>query len=57
MNRIAPYRILTKEKKIKNAGTDSPSWFNLENARREVNRDACEMIIEHDGVNILWEVF
>ena len=50
------YRIITADGKIKNAGTDKPSWFNLDDARANVNYQAGEKIIEHDGVNILWEV-
>jgi hypothetical protein len=53
----AKYRILTKDLRILNAGTDLPSWFTLEKARKIVNRDKGEAIIEHDGINILWEVF
>jgi len=52
----ARYRIKTAEGKIKFTGTDEPSWFTLEKARKIVNYDAGEMIIEHDGVDILWEV-
>lgn len=50
------YRIQTKDGRMKFAGTDRPSWYNLENARKVVNYDNGERIIEHDGVNILWEI-
>ena len=53
----ATYRIRTAEGKFLNAGTDRPSWFTLEQARKLVNRSAGETIVESDGVNILWEVF
>jgi hypothetical protein len=52
-----PYRIKKADGRFLNAGTDLPSWFNLEQARKLVNRDAGEIIVESDGVNILWEVF
>jgi len=56
-NKPAKYRIRTKEGKILNAGSDSPSWFNLDKARELVNYDDGQTIIEHDGLNVLWEVF
>jgi hypothetical protein len=52
----AKYRILTADKKILNAGTGLDSWFTLEKARQLVNYEKGEIIIEHDGVNILWEI-
>jgi predicted NUDIX family NTP pyrophosphohydrolase len=52
----SPYRIQTAEGKIKFAGTDQPSWFNLEQAREKVNRTEGETIIESDGIRTLWEV-
>lgn len=58
------YRIMTEDGRfktehgvIKNAGTGRNSWFNLEEARSLVNYSAGETIVEHDGVNVLWEVF
>jgi hypothetical protein len=54
---VSPYRIIKKDGKVLNAGTDKPSWFNLDNARKTVNRENGEKIIESDGVNDLWEVF
>ena len=53
----ATYRIQTKDKKFLNAGTDLPSWFTLEQARKIVNYNEGQRIIESDGVNVLWEVF
>lgn len=51
------YRIIKENGKILNARTDSPSWFTLEKAREIVNYEKGQMIYEHDGVNLLWEVF
>lgn len=54
----AKYRIRNEETgKFLNAGTDLPSWFSLEKAREIVDRDNGWIIVESDGVNILWEVF
>jgi len=50
------YRIRNKNRTILNAGTGLESWFNLETARKLVDYDAGQMIIESDGVNVLWEV-
>jgi len=51
------YRIRTHDNRFKYAGTDNPSWFTLEQARDIVNYARGEEIVEHDGVNVLWEVF
>lgn len=51
------YRIKKTDGRIKYAGTGLNSWFNLEDARKKVNRSSGEIIIESDGVNTLWEVF
>ena len=56
-NKKLKYRIRRKDGTYLNAGSDYPSWFNLEEARKEVNREKGEQIVEHDGVNVLWEVF
>ena len=53
----ADYRIQREDGTFLNAGTDSPSWFDLDSARLLVNRSAGERVVESDGVNILWEVF
>lgn len=51
------YRILTKEGKFLGAGRDDlPSWFSLQKAREIVDYRNGEKIVEHDGVNILWEI-
>jgi hypothetical protein len=51
------FRIRTEDGRFLNAGTDNPSWFDLEEARKLVNYDDGQQIVESDGVNILWEVF
>ena len=51
------YRIRKENGTFKNAGTDLPSWFTLEDARNNVDYDKNETIVESDGVNILWEIF
>jgi hypothetical protein len=51
------YRIRKENGKFKNAGTGNDSWFTLDKARKLVNYEKGEMIVESDGVNILWEVF
>ena len=50
------YRILKADKRFLNAGTGLDSWFTLEQARKLVDYTTGQMIIESDGVNILWEV-
>ncbi len=52
----ARYRIQKANGYIKYVGTDEPSWFTLEKARLLVNYNDGERIVEHDGVNILWEI-
>ncbi len=47
-----PYRIITKEGKIKYVGTGENSWFSIEEARLKVNRSNGEKIVMSDGVNI-----
>ena len=51
------YRIQTKERKFLNAGTGIDSWFTLEDARKIVDYNEGQRIVESDGVNILWEIF
>lgn len=53
----ANYRIVNENRTILNAGTDSSSWFTLEDARKLVNYELGQMIYEHDGVYLLWEAF
>lgn len=50
------YRIRNKYGTFLNAGTGKESWFSLEQARKLVNYDINQMIVESDGVNILWEI-
>jgi len=50
------YRIITSDRKIKFAGTDRPSWFNLKAARELCDRTKGEKIYESNGVDLLWEV-
>ena len=54
---VNPYRIQTQEGRFVNAGTDMPSWFSLEEARRRIKYEEGERIIQSDGVNILLEAF
>jgi len=51
------FRIQYADGTFLNAGTGEDSWFSLENARSKVNREAGQMIIESDGMDILWEAF
>lgn len=51
------YRIQTIEGRFLNAGTGLNSWFDLETARKTVNYDLGQRIVEHNGVDVLWEVF
>lgn len=51
------YRIQKADGKFLNAGTGEDSWFTLETARKLVNYNEGQRIIESDGVNILWEIF
>ncbi len=50
------YRIQKKDGTFLNAGTDLDSWFNLSTARKLVNYNLGEMIVESNGIRILWEV-
>ena len=52
----ANYRIQNANGTFLNAGTDLGSWLTLENARATVNYEIGQRIVEHDGVNILWEI-
>lgn len=51
------YRIKNSNGTFLNAGTGLPSWFNLEQARKIVDYNKGQIIIESDGVHQLWEVF
>jgi hypothetical protein len=48
------YRIIKENGRYLNAGTDKPSWFTLEQAKKIVKTG--EIIVAHDGENILWEI-
>lgn len=50
------YRIQNADGTFLNAGTDKGSWFTLVDARGTVNYEIGQRIVEHDGVNVLWEV-
>jgi len=50
------YRIQNANGTFLNAGTGRDSWFTLDTARKLVNYEIGQRIIESDGVNILWEV-
>lgn len=52
----AKYRIQNKNGTFLNAGTGNESWFTLEDARKLVNYNEGQRIVEHNGVNILWEI-
>lgn len=51
------YRIRKSDGTFLNAGTGKDSWFTLKEARELVNYEEGETIVEHDGVNVLWEIF
>jgi hypothetical protein len=50
------YRILNANNTYLNAGTGLNSWFDLETAKKLVNYLKGQKIVEHDGINILWEI-
>jgi len=50
------FRIQNQDGTILNKGTDKDSWFNLDTARKLVDRSKGQKIVEHDGTNILWEI-
>lgn len=51
------YRIQNEDGTFLNAGTGLDSWFTLEEARKQVNYEEGQRIVESNGVEILWEVF
>ena len=51
------YRIQNNDGTIYNAGTGLDSWFTLAEARKIVNYEKNQRIIESDGINILWQIF
>jgi len=50
------YRIENSDGTFLNAGTGLNSWFTLDEARKLVNRNIGQRIIETDGVRELWEI-
>jgi hypothetical protein len=54
----AVYRIIKANGNVKYAGTDMPSWFNLENAQKFADKSNGEKIFEYDlkYQRALWEV-
>jgi len=52
----AKYRIQNENGTFLNAGTDLESWFTLEDARKLVNYEIGQRIVEHNGTEVLWEV-
>lgn len=58
METATNYRILTAEGKVKFTGSETGSWFSLENARGMVDSSKGEMIYEFDSTGErLFEVF
>jgi hypothetical protein len=54
---ICNYRIVKHDGAFLGAGRDDmPSWFTLEKAREIVDYSKGEKIVQHDGMNIIWEV-
>ena len=53
----AKYRIQNKNGTYLGTGNVIGSWFDLETARKLVDYSKGQRIVEHDGVNVLWEVF
>ena len=56
MKNEAKYRIQNENGTFLNAGTGLDSWFTLEDARKIVNYEIGQRVVESDGVRILWEV-
>jgi len=50
------YRIQNENGTFVNAGTGYDSWFTLDLAKKIVNYELGQRIVEHDGVNVLWEI-
>jgi hypothetical protein len=53
----ASYRIQNSNGTYLNAGTDKESWFTLDAARLEVDYNKGQRIVEHNGMDVLWEAF
>ena len=50
------YRIQNEDRTFLNAGTDLGSWFSLEEAKKTVNYNIGQRIVEHDGMRVIWEI-
>lgn len=50
------YRIRNSDGTYHNAGTDKPSWFSLNDAKKIVDYKKNQQVRECDGVYDLWEV-
>lgn len=57
MKKAIRFRIQNANGTFLNAGTGLDSWFTLEAARKLVNYEIGQRVIESDGVSVLWEVF
>lgn len=55
--KMEKYRIQNENGTFLNAGTGLDSWFTLDNARKLVNYEIGQRIIESNGVDVLWEIF
>lgn len=51
------YRIQNANGTYLNAGSGNDSWFTLEVARSLVDYKIGQRIVEHNGIDILWEIF
>ena len=51
------FRIQRDNRTYLNAGIGEDSWFTLERARELVNYEKGQRIVEHNGVDVLWETF
>jgi hypothetical protein len=51
------YRIRRTNGTYLNTGSDLSSWMTLEEARQKVDYDLDEIIVYHNGAEVLFEVF
>jgi hypothetical protein len=51
------YKIQNSDGTFLNNGTGLNSWLTLDEARKLVNYNIGQRIVEHNGVDILWEIF
>ncbi len=54
---VIKYRIQNADHTFLNAGTGVDSWFTLEDARKLVDYKKGQRIVEHNGVDVMWEAF